>query len=211
MNDKFKTIDKINERYKKESKNNCTLSCGSNVDFLNIKKGEKVLDLGCGKGKETIDVAYLTGEKGFVTGLDITEEMIEKAKINSLELKLKNIEFVLGDIERLPFEDNTFDAVMSNCVINHADDKATVFSEIYRVLKTNGRFVISDAVTKKPLPKEIKSDPEAVSECFGGALTKKEYLDIINSKGFLKIEILNKREYIKRNFDFISLTIKAFK
>lgn len=199
----------IKERYTKESDNSCNLSCGSNIDFLHIVTGERILDLGCGRGKEAIKAAELTGSTGFVVGLDITPAMVSEAQLSSEGIE--NVSFVVGDIEELPFKNEFFDAVMSNCVINHAKSKTKVYSEIYRVLKKGGRFVISDAVTKQPLPLEVKNDPEAWAQCFGGAVTEKEYLKSIITAGFYDVQILNRREYVKNGYDFISLTILASK
>lgn len=204
-------INEIQARYTKESGNSCNLSCGSNLDFLKIIPGENILDLGCGRGTETIQAAMLTGPEGKAVGLDITQAMIDAAHSNAEGIGVSNVWFIKGDIENLPFEDAAFDAVMSNCVINHAKSKKKVYSEIYRVLKQGGRFVISDAVTKTPLPPEVKNDPEAWAQCFGGAVTEKEYLDSIISSGFNNIEVLKRREYDKNGYDFISLTIMATK
>lgn len=164
-------INKIQARYTKESSNSCNLSCGSNLDFLKIMPGENVLDLGCGRGNETIQAAMQTGPEGKAVGLDITQAMIDTAHSNAEGIGVSNVWFIKGDIENLPFDDAVFDAVMSNCVINHAKSKNKVYSEIFRVLKNGGRFVISDAVTKKPLPPEVKNNPEAWAQCFGGAVT----------------------------------------
>lgn len=204
-------LNEIQTRYTKESCDSSNLSCGNNVDLINIKPGEFILDLGCGRGKETIQSAVLTGHSGKAIGLDITQAMIDTAIINAREAGISNIEFVKGDIENLPFIESTFDAVMSNCVINHAKSKLKAYSEIYRVLKKYGRFVISDAVTKRPLPKEVTADPEAWAQCFGGAVTEEEYLGSIKAAGFSNIDILKRREYVKNGYDFISLTIIATK
>jgi ubiquinone/menaquinone biosynthesis C-methylase UbiE len=203
--------DKIIERYTEESSATCNLSCGNNLDILQIKPRESILDLGCGRGEETIKAAKLTGSDGFAVGLDITPSMIHVAKDNAKTMGIENAKFVTGDIENLPFEDEFFDATISNCVINHAKSKETVFSEIFRVLKYGGRFVISDAVTKIALPQKIKDDPEAIAQCFGGALTESEYIDIISSAGFSNIKIVKRREYVKNGYDFISITVIAIK
>jgi arsenite methyltransferase len=204
-------IEKIQQRYTKESEGNCDLSCGNNIAFLNISPGECILDLGCGCGGETIDAARLTGPKGVSYGMDITDAMIVKAASLAETMGLTNAKFVSGNIEELPFPDESFDAIMSNCVINHARDKTKVYREIFRVLKKGGRFVISDAVTKKPLPSDVKNDPEAWAQCYGGAVTEQEYLDCIRASGFGRLKILKRREYVKNSFDFISLTILAEK
>ena len=208
----FKDLQlKIDQRYSEASKQSCDLSCGSNLDFLQITEGDTVLDLGCGKGYETIQAAILSGKNGFATGLDITPKMIYLAKENAATHNIENVDFVHGSIEDLPFEDNKFDAAISNCVINHAKDKKRVYLEIFRVLKSGGRLVVSDAVTKYPLPPEVKNDPDAWAQCFGGAVTEEEYIESIKSAGFYSIDILKKREYIKNGYDFKSLTIEAYK
>ncbi|NTV90042.1 MAG: methyltransferase domain-containing protein [Clostridiales bacterium] len=204
-------IDEIQARYAKESCGGNNLSCGGNLDYLNIANGENILDLGCGRGNETIQAAIMAGPEGSAAGLDITQEMITTALKNSEEKGIKNVRFIKGDIEDLPFGENSFDAVMSNCVINHARSKFRAYSEIFRVLKKQGRLVVSDAVTKTPLPPEVRNDPEAWAQCFGGALTEQEYLDSIRNAGFGDITILKRREYIKNGYDFISLTITAIK
>jgi len=204
-------INEIQTRYTKESTSSCNLSCGSNLDLLRITSGENVLDLGCGKGNEAIQAAMQVGPEGTVVGLDITQAMIDTSHSNAKGIGISNIRFIKGDIESLPFDNGAFDAVMSNCVINHARSKNKVYSEILRVLKNGGRFVISDAVSKNPLPLEVKNDPEAWAQCFGGAVTEDEYLNSIMSSGFNNIDILKRREYIKNGYDFISLTIMATK
>ncbi|WP_291633165.1 methyltransferase domain-containing protein [Clostridium sp.] len=211
MDNSLEIKTKTQKRYTEESKSSCNLSCGSNLDFLHIKKGEIVLDLGCGRGEDTIQASLLTGPKGIVHGLDITEAMINKAKIRAKELGTQNVVFTLGDIDALSYDDESINSVMSSCVINHAKSKVQVYKEIYRVLKPSGKFVISDAVTKYPLPEEVKNDPEAWAECFGGSITEEEYLESIKSAGFENIEILKRREYLKNGYDFISLTILAYK
>lgn len=209
MNDRLH--DNIRKRYEPESSGSCALSCGSTLDELEIEKGETILDLGCGRGMDTINAARLVGCNGKVTGLDLTPAMIEEAVKNAENEKIENVSFVLGDIENLPFEDQSFDGIISNCVINHARSKKKAYGEIQRVLKPGGRFVVADAVTKEPLPPEVKNDPEAWAQCFGGAITEDEYLESILSAGFHMVTVLNRREYLKNGYDFISLTIKAVK
>ncbi|MBK5245985.1 MAG: methyltransferase domain-containing protein [Peptostreptococcaceae bacterium] len=203
--------EKIISRYENESSQNCSLSCGSTLDELNIKQGEYILDLGCGRGTDTIHAAKSAGKGGAAVGLDLTEAMIEIAKSNAAKEKVNNAIFVKGEIENLPFPDEYFNCVTSNCVINHAKDKVKVYQEIFRVLKPGGRFVVADAVSKESLPTEVKNDPEAWAQCFGGAVTEKEYFDSIILAGFQYVDILNSREYKKNGYDFTSLTIKAVK
>lgn len=207
--DKIKS--KVQLRYSEESKKVNNLSCGNNLSFLEINPGDRILDMGCGKGFETIEAAKLAGDSGEAVGLDITPKMLDTAEENARKQNVGNIRFTVGDIEDLPFENMSFNAVMSNCVINHAKNKSKVYKEIYRILKTGGRFVVSDAVTKQPLPESIKNDPDQWAACFGGAITEEEYLNSIGEAGFREIEILKRREYLKNGYDFISLTIKAYR
>jgi ubiquinone/menaquinone biosynthesis C-methylase UbiE len=206
-----KLHQEIQDRYEPEATACSCLGCGSTVETLRIAEGERILDLGCGRGEETLEAASLTGPTGLATGLDLTSAMVVQAKENAKAAGVSNATFVQGDIESLPFPDESFDGVMSNCVINHAKDKTVVYREINRVLKPGGRFVIADAVTKQPLPPEVKNDPQAWAECYGGAITEEEYLEAIQSVGFSRIDIINRREYIKNGYDFASLTIKAVK
>lgn len=211
MDNEEKLHEKIISRYQEESVQNCSLSCGSTLDELKIRKGEYILDLGCGRGIDTISAARLAGKGGAAVGLDLTDAMIAKAKENAANENVNNALFVKGEIEELPFPDEYFNGVTSNCVINHARDKVKVYQEIFRVMKPGGRFVVSDAVSKEPLPSEVKNDPEAWAQCFGGAVTQKEYFDSIIAAGFEYIDIIDTREYKKNGYDFISLTIKAVK
>jgi ubiquinone/menaquinone biosynthesis C-methylase UbiE len=202
---------KIQKRYSQKQVQECDLSCGTTIEHLHIKPGEKILDLGCGRGFETVLAARLTGPKGLAVGLDLTPSMARAARETAKKSGVSNIEFLTGEIENLPFENETFDAVTSNCVINHAKDKKRVYREIMRVLKKGGRFVVSDAVTKKPLPPEVKNDPDAWAQCFGGAVTQDEYFHSILASGFSDIDLIKSRQYVKNGYDFISLTIRATK
>lgn len=204
-------LENIKARYTVESNNSCDLSCGSNLDDLRLMQGENVLDLGCGRGRETIEAAIRVGATGLAVGLDITPAMLGQAEAAAEAAGIDNTQFVCGDIENLPFASQTFDAVISNCVINHARNKQRVYEEIHRVLQPGGRFVISDAVSKTPLPESVKQDPQAWAECYGGAVTMEEYLESIGQAGFGKITILRRREYDKNGYPFISLTLSGFK
>ncbi len=201
----------IKKRYARESTSCDSLGCDDNLPHLMIRPGDAVLDLGCGRGGETMQAAALSGDTGLAVGLDLTEAMVEEAARSAASRGVRNVRFLVGDIEDLPFDSDSFDRVISNCVINHARDKARVYAEIFRVLKPGGFFVVSDAVTKYPLPEQVKSDPEAWAQCFGGAVTENEYLSSIASAGFPQPEILKRREYLKNTYDFISLTIRAAK
>jgi len=203
--------DRIKTRYNLESRAQGGLGCGHNLSLLALRSGERVLDLGCGRGQETLEAAKLVGEGGLAVGLDLTPEMVRAAVERAAAEGCVNVRFVVGDMERLPFLPESFDAVMSNCAINHAGDKSRVYREVHRVLKTGGRFVISDPVTRYPLPQEIKRNPCQWAMCFGGVVTEQEYLQCIREAGFRRVEIINRREYLKNGYEFASLTIRAFK
>lgn len=211
MDNKDRLHEAVEKRYEQESEAACCLGCGTVLGHLDVAEGESILDLGCGRGLETMEAARLAGPAGRATGLDLTEAMVRAAREEAALAGVSNASFITGDIEALPFEDGTFDGVISNCVINHARDKSRVFREIHRVLKPGGRFVISDATTRLPLPEEVRKDPEAWAQCFGGAVTTEEYLAAVRGAGFAELEILARREYIKNGYDFISITIKAVK
>ena len=200
----------IIKRYTAENENS-NLSCGGNITFLDLRPGEKVLDLGCGRGEETLQAATLVGGEGFAWGLDITPKMIERAQEHAEQSSLKNVKFLRSSMENIPLGDSSLDVVLSNCAINHVADKLAVYLEIQRILKPGGRFVVSDIMTESPLPLEIKQDPAAVAACFGGAITVKEYEDVLISAGFDRIEIFKERRYLKNGYEMISRTFQGKK
>jgi SAM-dependent methyltransferase len=163
------------------------LGCGIPSQYAGIRKGDHVLDLGCGAGNDCFVVRRLVGETGNVTGLDFTPEMIAKAKDNNARLGYQNVEFVLGDIEQMPLSDSIFDVVISNCVLNLVPDKQKAFSEIMRVLKPGGHFCIADVVVRKKLPAALRTNLELYTGCIAGAMDMDDYLGIINSLGFEKV------------------------
>ncbi len=184
---------------------NLGLGCGNPTALGNIKEGDIVLDLGSGAGFDAFLAAKKVGDTGKVIGVDMTEEMIHKAKENAKKYGYKNTEFRLGDIENLPMEDNSVDIIISNCVINLATDKDKVFSESFRVLKENGKMFVSDIVLLKELSEEQKHDKDLISGCVGGALLKDEYLAKIRNMGF-KVKILGEDVNIsERQYNGIAL------
>jgi len=170
---------------------NLGLGCGNPVALASLKEGEVVLDLGSGAGFDCFLAADKVGNNGRVIGVDMTPEMIEKARENADKGNYKNVEFRLGEIENLPAADNSADAVISNCVINLSPDKKRVFKEAFRVLKPGGRMMVSDLVLLKELPDSIKESIDAYIACLAGAVMKDEYLDAIKSAGFQKVEIID--------------------
>ncbi len=170
------------------------LGCGLPTEFANIKKGDYVLDLGSGAGNDCFVASAIVGETGRVTGIDFTDEMLIKAKLNAEKLKISNVEFVKGDIENMPLNNNIFDVVISNCVLNLVPDKRKAFMEIYRILKNNGHFCISDVVLQGNLPNKLQKDAEMYAGCVSGALQIDDYLNEIKTAGFTNIEIKKKKE-----------------
>ena len=168
---------------------NLGLGCGNPLATALLKAGDVVLDLGSGAGFDAFLAAKKVGSRGKVFGVDMTDEMLEKAKENAKKGGFTNVEFKKGDIENLPLDDNSVDAVISNCVINLAPDKAKVFKETYRVLKTGGRLMVSDVVLVKPLPNNLKNDKDLLIGCVSGAILKEDYLNLLKKTGFTKITI----------------------
>jgi SAM-dependent methyltransferase len=166
-----------------------TLGCGNPLAIAGLKPGETVLDLGSGGGLDCFLAAKAVGETGHVIGVDMTPEMIERARTSAGKLKITNAEFRLGFLEQLPVEAGTVDVVISNCVVNLTPDKFKVFAEIQRVLKPGGRIAISDVVSNGPVPQALKDNVEAWGECLGGALEVKEWQRGLREAGFESIEI----------------------
>jgi ubiquinone/menaquinone biosynthesis C-methylase UbiE len=173
-----------------------SLGCGIPTDYAGIKQGDHVLDLGSGAGNDCFVARAIVGDKGKVTGLDLTEPMIAKARENCAVLGFSNVEFVHGDIEEMPFSDRIFDVVISNCVLNLVPDKSLAFAEIFRVLKPGGHFCVSDVVIKGSLSEKMKQDAELYAGCVSGASEMNEYLKIVENTGFTNI-IVHKQKSIE--------------
>ncbi|MFV0237381.1 MAG: arsenite methyltransferase [Flavobacteriales bacterium] len=180
------------EGYEEEA--DYALGCGIPTQDAKIKKGDTVLDLGSGAGNDVFVARSIVGEKGQVIGVDMTEAMIEKANENKKKLGYTNVDFILGEIENLPIEDNSIDVAISNCVLNLVPSKEKAYEETYRVLKPNGHFNMSDIVLKGNLPEGIKVAAELYAGCISGAMEKEDYLSIIEKAGFKNITITKERE-----------------
>ena len=193
------------------------LGCGNPTAIADLKAGEVVLDLGSGAGVDVFLAASKVGPTGKAIGVDMTKEMIDKAKRIATNHGYQNVEFRLGEMENLPVEDEYVDAIISNCVVNLSPDKSKVFQEAYRALKPGGRFMVSDIVSEGALPDEIKTDSNAWACCIGGALEQQEYLREIKEAGFKDIEILSSREFFieskanQTKEKLLSITVKAYK
>jgi len=173
---------------------NLSLGCGNPLAHAEIKPGDTVLDLGSGAGIDCFLAAKEVGTNGFVIGVDMTPEMIEKANQNREKVGLDNIDFRLGHIEDLPVESNSVDVVISNCVINLSPNKQEVFQEAFRVLKPGGVLMISDIVLLKKLPRIIRKSVDAYVGCIAGAAKKEDYIAYIHHAGFTAIDILEERQ-----------------
>lgn len=170
---------------------NLGLGCGNPVALASLRKGETVLDLGSGAGFDCFLASARVGRRGRIIGVDMTPEMLERARDNARKNGYKNIEFRLGEIENLPVADNSVDTVISNCVINLSPDKPRVFKEAFRVIKPGGRMMISDIVLLKPLPKAIAKSIEAYVGCIAGAELKERYLEKIRVAGFTNVHVVD--------------------
>jgi SAM-dependent methyltransferase len=177
------------------SESNLGLGCGNPLAFASIKEGETVLDLGSGAGFDCFLAAQKVGTGGRVIGVDMTPEMIEKARINARKGKYGNVEFRLGEIENLPVADALVDVVISNCVINLVPNKKRAFAEAFRVLKPGGRIMVLDIVLDGELPDYIKNSVKAYVGCLSGAEQKVQYLESIKEAGFQKIEIVDEAAF----------------
>jgi len=191
------------------------VGCGAPIKFADLKEGETVLDLGSGAGIDVFLSANKVSKSGKVIGIDMTDEMLEKARTNARNGNYTNVEFRKGDIEKnIPVNDDAIDVVISNCVINLTSDKTSAFKEVYRILKKGGRMVISDLVTDKEL-KQDQVNVEQWCSCIDGALTQEHYIDSIMKAGFHDISVLDQRVYMEgekvNGRKITSLVIKAIK
>jgi arsenite methyltransferase len=179
---------------------NLGLGCGNPQAIAAVQPGEIVVDLGSGAGFDCFLAAQQVGDTDRVIGVDMTHEMLKKARDNAARIGANNVEFRLGELEHLPVADNTADVVISNCVINLVPDKEQVFREAFRVLKSGGRLAVSDIINTAPLPAELRSDPALLCGCVAGAAPAKHIEDWLASAGFVDIRVTPKpesRELIK--------------
>jgi ubiquinone/menaquinone biosynthesis C-methylase UbiE len=174
---------------------NLGLGCGNPAAAAGLKEGEVVLDLGAGAGIDCFLASGKVGPSGRVIGVDMTPEMIDRARENARKNGYANIEFRLGEIENLPAPDNSVDVIISNCVINLSPEKDRVFREAYRVLKPGGRMLVSDIVLRKPLPDAVRESAEAYTACVAGAMLKDDYLNEIRAAGFRKVEVVSESSF----------------
>ncbi len=174
---------------------NLGLGCGNPTALASLKPGEVVLDLGSGAGFDCFLAANKVGPTGKVIGVDMTPEMLKKARENATKAGYKNVEFRHGEIEKLPVENGSVDVVISNCVINLSPDKKKVFEETFRVLKSGGRLAVSDIVILKELPEKIQNSVEAYVGCISGAILKDQYLKLLKDAGFIDVTVTDESSY----------------
>jgi len=192
---------------------NLGLGCGNPTAFAELKPGDIVLDLGSGAGFDSFLAAQRLGSSGKVIGVDMTQEMVEKAQGNARKYGYSNVEFRQGDIEALPLDDRSVDVIISNCVINLAPDKEKVFREAFRVLKPGGRMYVSDMVLLEDLPEDLKNDCDMLAGCVAGALLKEEYLELLKKAGFSVKILAEDSDISKRQYGGLpveSLKLKAW-
>ena len=170
------------------------LGCGLPTEYAFIRPGDTVIDMGSGAGNDCFIAARETGANGKVIGVDMTEEMVKKARENAEKLGFKNVEFHLGEIENTSLSENLADVVVSNCVFNLAPDKSAAFRETFRILRPGGHLSISDIVTDGVLPEPLLKEAEMYAGCVAGALHEEQYLDIVEKTGFRDITIMKKRK-----------------
>lgn len=205
-------LEKIAERYSGLADSSCCLSCGGAAERAKPMHGDVCVDLGSGRGTDAIRMAEDVGPDGFVWGIDISDKMLDKARFTAERLGVANVRFEKAELEKLPIPSMSVDVVVSNCVLNHASDKSKVWSEIERILRPGGRFVVSDIYSSVPVPDEFRQDPEAVAECWAGADTREVYLKTVADAGFDDIKVLDESApYAKGAIEVSSFTLQGWK
>lgn len=202
----------INKRYSELAESTCCLSCGGALNYAEAGINEVCVDLGSGRGTDVLRLAENVGKDGFVYGIDISDGMIQKAISTAERLGITNVDFIQSPLEKLKLGDSIADLVISNCTINHANDKQVVWNEVFRILKKGGRFVVSDIYAIKPISEEYKNDPVAISECWAGSVTRNEYMEHLQNAGFTSIQVIEESDpYEKGNAIVSSWTIAGEK
>jgi arsenite methyltransferase len=206
------TLKVINERYSALAKTSCCLSCGGALSFADVQPGEVCVDLGSGRGRDVVRLAEATGPQGFAYGIDTADGMLDKARSTAAALGVTNVEFRRSTLEQVDLPNGIANVVISNCTINHASDKDAAWSEMFRVLKPGGRFVVSDVYALADVPERYHNDPQAVAECWAGAVRKDVYLDTLRRTGFQEVRLLEESEpYAKGAIEVASFTLTGRK
>jgi arsenite methyltransferase len=204
------TTRAIEARYQELAASTCCLSCGSAVALCDAKPGQVCVDLGSGRGTDVLRLAEAVGPEGHAYGVDVTDAMIESAVQTAKKLGITNATFLSGTLEELPLPAAAADWIMSNCVLNHATDKARTWREIARVLKPGGRFVVSDIYAVGEIPEEYRNDPAYVAECWAGAVSRDEYLAHIAQAGLVEVVVMEEgAPYEKGKATVASFTVSG--
>jgi ubiquinone/menaquinone biosynthesis C-methylase UbiE len=202
----------VENRYNALAGENCCLSCGNAMLHAGASEGEICMDLGSGRGTDVMRLAGEVGPSGFVYGVDVADAMLEKAKNSAAKLGLQNVQFLKSTLESIPIPGGIIDLIISNCTINHAQDKQAVWNEIFRLLKKGGRFVVSDIFSIGDVPEVYRNDPRAVAECWAGAVSREIYLETVRMAGFENLQILEESTpYEKGKIHVASFTLAARK
>ena len=202
----------IETRYGGLAESSCCLSCGTAAQSCEPGPGQVCLDLGSGRGTDVLRLAEAVGPTGHSYGVDVSDGMLEKARRTAEKLGVKNATFFRSTFDRLALPDESVDWVVSNCALNHADDKPAVWREIARVLKTGGAFIVSDIYAVEKIPEELARDPEAVAECWAGAVTRADYLAQIAAAGLVDVRVLEESTpYEKGKATVASFTLTGSK
>lgn len=200
--------EELNARYSALAEKSCCLSCGGAIDYAKPQSGEVCVDLGSGRGADVLRMAEAVGSTGHAYGIDTAEGMLARARSQAEALGVENATFIQSELESLDLPDRGVDLVLSNCTINHARNKAKVWSEVFRILRPGGRFVVSDIYATLPVPEQYREDPKAVAECWAGAVERHEYFATLEAAGFHKIELLEESEpYDKGEIEVASFTV----
>lgn len=200
----------IERRYAELAASDCCLSCGTAVTRCEPKAGQVCVDVGSGRGTDVLRLAEAVGPNGHAYGIDVTHAMLERARQTAAKLGVSNASFLHGELERLGLPDQTADWVVSNCVLNHARDKRAAWREIARILKPGGQFVVSDVYAVGEIDAAFRDDPEAVAECWAGAVPKREYLEQIASAGLVDVEVVEESvPYAKGQATVASFTVSG--
>jgi SAM-dependent methyltransferase len=196
-----------------EGESAVSYGCGDPITLASLKPGQTVLDLGSGAGLDCFFAAKQVGETGRVIGVDMTPEMLERARSSAQRMNITNVEFRQGFIEDLPVESNTVDVIISNCVINLSPDKSKVFAETFRVLKPGGKLAVSDIVTDGPLPEVVKQSLSAWAGCVAGAVEASEYTGMMEAVGFTNVSVTPvffDKETVDSALDDMKLDVKEY-
>lgn len=207
------SLTAINSRYSELAQDEgCCLSCGGAVHYAQARAGEVCVDLGSGRGTDALRMASEVGAEGYVYGIDISDGMLDKARKTAQKLGIEHVEFQKAELENLPLKSESVDLLISNCVLNHAQDKQQVWREIFRVLKPNGRFVVSDIYASQEVPEQYQNDPAAVAECWAGADTRDVYFSTVQGAGFSQLDVLEEsKPYPKGEIEVASMTLAGRK